>query len=83
MIDPNPHNLKFDERPWLYALCAIPAILCVFPIPLAFPIAYTMTIVEDECSFLTKAIALSIFYGWLIVGVLLIYLNGKQVAKRK
>lgn len=71
----NPHNLKFDERPWLYLLCAIPLILCLFPVPLALPIAYTMTIIEDECSVKTKIVALSIFYGWLAIGILLIYLN--------
>lgn len=77
----NRHNLKFDQRPWLYALCGIPIIISFFPIPLAFPIAFTMTVLEDECSPTTKISLLSIFYGWLVFGCLAIYLNDRTSKK--
>jgi hypothetical protein len=43
----------------------IPWILAVFPVPLLFPIAFTCTVIGDECPHSTKVIVLTIYYTWL------------------
>lgn len=69
----NPHNLKFDERPWLEFICVFPLALSGLTLGL-FP-AFMIWLAIDQPEELTGVV---VFFAWLIIGSILIYLNEKQ-----
>lgn len=72
-MKPNPHNLKFDERPWLEFLCMFPLALSVFTLG-SLPF-FLIWLAIEQPEEIPGVIA---FFAWMIFGAFITWLNERD-----